>query len=205
MLNKQGEIMKAVIRTLTIATVVALLSACANEIVRPAPGTFALGKSEMKDVIGLMGEPSSRDEVLVNGEKVQTITYVKTEEVPGGSIAPQRTLLYSFYDGTLVGQEFQSSFSNESTLFDEKKIAEIIRGKSTKSDVIEALGEPAGEMIFPLVKNRGDEGVIYGYSLSRNVWIGMRTDSQRFVVTISKAGVVTEMSYAKNGVRQLLK
>ena len=54
----------------------------------------------------------------------------------------------------LVGHEFDSSFKFESTYFDVAKIKQIRKNETTFSQIIELMGKPQGECLYPLIKNK---------------------------------------------------
>ncbi len=194
-------------RTFLIAVVasLALLTGCAHDFVRPAPEAVKLGHSTRDDVLKVAGKPSfSNDKVQINGETIQVDTYfyVKGPKFYG-MIAPQRTQTFSFFNNTLIGEEFNSSFNDESTNFEAEKAFSLVKGKSTKDDVIAALGKPAGDVRYPIIKEKNGKGVVYEYTVTRNVGVVNVTTRLVVVVTLDENNIVTEVSYKKNGEEQI--
>ena len=48
---------------------------------------------------------------------------------------------FYFFDEVLVGHEFLSSWAEDHTDFDEKKVSTIVKGKTTRAEVIQLLGQ----------------------------------------------------------------
>lgn len=203
--NRQEEIMK-LIRTFALVGVLALLSGCsATNFVRPANETLTLGKSTTADITKLVGPPTSRkDDVQMNGEKVQLMNYFHLEGASfWGLIVPQRSLTYTLFNDTMVGEEFNSTFDVEKTEFDGSKAAAIQKGKSTRADVIGLMGKPSGEVIYPIIKDKNGRGLVYAYTYAR--FAGMLTSYNNYllVVTLDEQNIVTDVSYKIDNVEKI--
>lgn len=188
-------------RIAALVTSVVLLSACSHNYVRPAADALKLGKSTRDDVIKLVGEPTTRNDRLeANGEQIKSITYFHLEGAKfWGMIIPQRTLVYSFLNDVMVGEEFNSSFDEEKTEFQSEKVSTLVKGKSTKADVIALLGKPSGEVIYPLVKDKNGRGLVYAYTVSRHAPFVAPTTRYRAFITLDANNVVTSVSMIEDG------
>ncbi|MEQ1560648.1 MAG: hypothetical protein ABL933_17135 [Methyloglobulus sp.] len=161
-------------KTLRIAGLVILsfiLVGCAGkDFVRPSSDTFQLGQTGYSQVIQQMGEPKNVGEVIKNEKNVKSITYVYAS-VGGESleegVIPARALTYYFYNDTLVGQVFLSSFKSDNSNFDISKIEKIKKGKSTRMDVIQIFGKPTASLIPPMVKATSGKAIGYNYAATR--------------------------------------
>jgi outer membrane protein assembly factor BamE (lipoprotein component of BamABCDE complex) len=193
------------LRLVALAFTVLVLAGCAHDFVRPAPETLKVGHSTKDDVLKVAGNPTVKnDNIQLNGETIQTLTYFYVKGAKFyGMIAPQRTLTYSFFNNVLIGEEFNSSFDEESTNFEAEKAFGIVKGKSTKADVIAALGKPAGDVRYPIIKDKDGKGVVYEYTVSRHGGLMMITTQLVLVITLDANNVVSEVSYKKNGVEQI--
>lgn len=172
------------LRSLAILGVTLLLGACGS-IGRdfPAPGKddMALGQMTPADARKRFGEPFRRTvlassggtaNVQANDERpaslrpasVDGVTQVwtYTYAVSSGS----RSMLLTFWNDRLVFHNFASSFSDQSTDFDEAKVGQIRRGATSYADVVALLGKPSGQGIFPVIVGRGHRLVIYQFSKS---------------------------------------
>lgn len=189
------------LRTAALVASVVLLSACAHDYVRPAQDTLRLGKATQDDVIKLVGKPNAtNDNIQLNGEKVKSITYFFMKGAAFyGMIMPQRTLVYSFMNDVMVGEEFNSSFDEEKTEFQSEKVGTLVKGKSTKADVIALLGKPSGEVMYPLVKDKKGRGLVYAYTVSRLAPFVAPTTRYRAFITLDENNVVTSVSMIEDG------
>jgi outer membrane protein assembly factor BamE (lipoprotein component of BamABCDE complex) len=192
-------------RSAVLGVALVVLSGCAHDFVRPAPEAVKVGHSTRDQVLKVAGNPTvTNDNVKINGETIQTVTYFYAKGAKFyGLIAPQRTLTYSFFNSVLIGEEYNSSFSDESTNFEAEKVSEIVKGKSTKADVIAALGKPAGEILFPIIKDKNGKGIVYEYTVTRYAGIVNVTTSLVTIVSFDENNIVSDISYKKNGVEQI--
>ena len=87
----------------------------------------------------------------------------------------------------------------DSTDFDESKISEIKEGNTTIQEVIELLGSPNGEYIFPLATNETEKAKVYLYSQVKGSVFNMKFYRKLLVVTHDENGIVTEVEYESSG------
>ncbi len=193
------------IRIVAVVAALVVLSGCATNFVRPASEKLTLGKSTSADITGLVGSPTAQDaNVVMNGEKAKVLTYYYNDGAKfWGLIIPQRTLTYTIYNDTMVGEVFNSTMEGESTEFEGKKASSIQKGISTKSDVIALLGKPSGEVLYPVIKDKNGRGMVYAYSYAR--FAGMLTSYNNYllVVSIDDKNIVTDVSYKVDDVEQI--
>lgn len=197
------ETMK-LIRIVAVITSLVMLSGCASNFVRPASEKLALGKSTSADITSLVGKPTAQnDNVVMNGEKTKVLTYYYNDGAKfWGLIIPQRTLSYTLYNDTMVGEEFNSTMEGEATEFDGKKAVAIKKGTSTRADVIALLGKPSGEVLYPVIKDKNGRGLVYAYSYAR--FAGMLTTYNNYLLVVSfdDKNIVTDVSYKVDNVEQ---
>ncbi|MBI3432588.1 MAG: hypothetical protein HY018_10300 [Hydrogenophilales bacterium] len=184
-----------------IAACVVLLAACAQnkDFVRPSSEALRLGKSTYSDVVNVLGESGFKMQTgTINGERIQSIDYGYSEAAKFiGLNAPQRVLHLTFFKGVLIGEEYNSSFDQDSTKFDVDKVFRLVNGKSTRADVISALGKPSGEILYPLVKDRMGRGLVYWYTENRPMFDYI-THISRLIVFLDGRGIVKDISYREN-------
>jgi len=180
----------------------ALLTACAGtNFVRPADNTFKLGKSTKQEVINAMGKPMVTSQALKNDVPVETIAYnyaAGAQSLVGG-VTPARSTAFSFANGILVGQIFSSSFAEDKTDFDETKVSDIRKGKTTKDEVIKLLGRPSGHIIYPLIAPKDGTGLVYQYNQTKGTAFTLKLYAASLVVTVGKDNVVTDVTLEKTG------
>ena len=84
---------------------------------------------------------------------------------PGLVVGPMNSrsklLALSFWNDRLTHYSFSSSFSKDSVNYNESKALSFVRGQTTRSAVIQELGPPTGEAVYPFVKTEGTRLLIY--------------------------------------------
>ncbi len=193
------------IRMFAVITALVALSGCASNFVRPASEKLTLGKSTSADIANLVGKPTMQnDNAVINGEKSRVMTYYYNDGAKfWGLIIPQRTLTYTLFKDTMVGEEFNSTMDGENTEFDGSKAIAIQKGKSTKSDVIALLGKPSGEVIYPVIKDQNGRGLVYSYSYARFAGIFTSYNNYLLVVTLDDKNIVSDVSYKVDNVEKI--
>jgi hypothetical protein len=140
------------------------LAGCAigRNFERPDPDMLRLGQSRYAELVRRLGPPYSERLEQHHGRAVREVeySYVTTYDpdppyIEGG--IPNRTLRLYFLDGLLVGHLFDSSWRADHTDFDLAKAPLIVKGKSTRQEVVALLGRPAGQYIYPMVDEPNNE------------------------------------------------
>lgn len=108
-------------------------------------------------------------------------------------------MVFSAFNDVLVGQEFLSSFPQDATEFDESKIPAIVKGKTTRAEVVAALGKPNGEAIYPVIKKQDEKAVVYSYSHVKGTVFNMKFYSKSLVVSFGQNDVVSDVEFASTG------
>jgi len=173
--------------SLFLLLIVLAVSGCSagKFFVRPNADTFKLGQTKYPQVILQMDEPRNTGEIIKNGEKIKTITYVYVAPSVGG-VFPGRALSFYFHNDTLVGQDFMSNFKSDNSNFDHTRISTIVKGKTTRAQVVRLLGKPTAFYIFPMVSKTSSGGAIgYGYHKS------FKDPSDRKLKSFTKSLIVT--------------
>ena len=194
------------IKTFILIASLLLLTGCGRNFVRPTDVALVVGSSTRANVIQLVGKPSDEDESkLLNGEMVQTVMYSYHIEPPlnVGMIVATRTLTYTFFNNVMIGNEFNSTFTADSTEFDASKVASISKGKSTKADVIAAFGKPSGEILYPMMKDKTGRGIVYAYTVTRAVPFARPTTRYLLTFTLDVKNIVSKISYLIDGKEQI--
>jgi hypothetical protein len=166
-----------------------------KDFVRPGPDAFKNGQTTYAQVVQLMGEPLKTGNTKINGKDIKFINYAYANakgEPSEEGIIPSRLLIFNFYNDTLVSQSFMSSFKSDSTDFDETRIGEIEKGKSTWAEVIKLLGNPPISGTAPI-----GEGIGYHYHTTR---LGDKASSvitfdKLLIVIFDEKGLVSEVTY----------
>jgi outer membrane protein assembly factor BamE (lipoprotein component of BamABCDE complex) len=182
-----------------------VLSGCAGtNFVRPDPSAFTPGQTTQQDVLKAMGKPYRTGTSTKNGKTYQTASYayahVGSKALYEG-VTPARGLGFYYLDGVLIGKEFSSSFRDDATDFDESKVAQIEKGRTTRDDVVRLLGPAGGEYIHPIIKNPRDRALVYLYSQTRGGPFNLRFYQKLLIVSYDESGVVTESEYSAAGTK----
>lgn len=191
-----------VIGMLSAVMALALAGCAGTNFKRPEPGTLTVGKSTAADVSKVMGPPEQVGEAVKNDQKIKVVRYAYAEGAGTGKypgVVPARAMVFSTHDDVLVGVEFVSSFPDDATEFDESKMAEIVKGKSTRADVVKILGRPNGEAIYPFVKRKGDTAVLYTYSHARGSVFDMKFYSKVLIVSLGPDDIVNDIEFSSSG------
>ena len=196
--------MLQIFRIVFFVSAFSLLAGCAGkDFTRPNSETFKLGETTSSQVIQQMGEPRKTGEALKNGKNVRTTTYVYA--ATGGEpleegVIPARAMSFYFYNETLVGQEFLSSFKSDNSNFDDSKISGIIKGKTTRAEVIQLLGKPTATFILPMVKETAGEAIGYTYQTTRGgAFSGFKFYNKVLRITFDSGDKVLDIDYASSG------
>ena len=183
-----------------------VLAGCAGkDFVRPAPDAFKLGETSYSQVVRQLGEPRKSGDLLKNDKTVKSITYVYAStgsEPSEGGVIPARGLTYYFYQESLVGEEFLSSFKSDSSNFDEAKVESIRKGQTSRPEVIQMLGAPTALFIPPMVKSTAGEAIGYTYQATRGgLFSGFKVMFKSLRISFDDGGLVSEVDYASAGNR----
>lgn len=180
-----------------------VLSGCAGtDFKRPEAQVLTVGKSTPADIIRVMGEPRQSGESLKNDIKIKTMQYVYAEGASTGrfpGVVPARAMVFSTYKDVLVGQQFVSSFPGDATDFDEARIPAIVKGKTTRPEVLAAFGKPSLEYVYPMIKTEGEQAVGYSYGHAKGNAFNMKFFNQALVVSFDAKGVVSDIEFSSTG------
>jgi outer membrane protein assembly factor BamE (lipoprotein component of BamABCDE complex) len=168
--------------------------------VRPDPDSFSNGRTTYSQVIAKLGPPRQEGSVIKNEKTLKTVSYVYAsmggQPLNAGATAARAAGFY-FLDDVLVGHEFVSSWAEDHTNFDESRVKDIARGKSTRADVIQLMGKPGGYHAFPLIKDKSGEAALYAYMEVK----GFTPFRKELRVTFDSAGVVTDVEFSSTGTK----
>ena len=186
---------KAGVATLALG----LLVGCAGtKFVRPTEAELVLGKTTEAEVRAKLGKPFQEATGMTNGVSIRKIGYAYASmglkpKSPG--VTAVSALELAFHDGKLVSHSYMSNLAEDATDFDEKKVPAIQAGKTTRAQVVQALGAAPGEAIFPAIKQAGSRAMVYDYQEMR----GFTPSSKKLVIVIDPQGVVSDVDYQNTG------
>jgi hypothetical protein len=157
-----------------------------RDFARPAPTTFKPGVSSIGDVKKVLGEPRTElswsrtdgvfrersastplptpfDGARVNGTVKRLYYYYSWRAGQGvrSGVEPARSLYVWFWNDKLVAFTATSSFKDDTTSFDDSKVAAITPWHSLRADVVAAFGPPSGVAVYPAAPAEDHEVLIY--------------------------------------------
>lgn len=178
-----------------------ILSGCAGtNFVRPDPSRLSLGKTTQADVIRDFGAPWRQGQGLRNGQTVSSLSYAYAEA--GGTpyrpgVTPARAQVFHFHNNLLVGHEFASSWAADHTDFEDGKVDQIIKGKTTRDEVQRLIGRPGGIFVYPMIKAQSGDALVYVYSETRQTgFASFNVKRKVLVVTVNAAGIVEDVDFS---------
>jgi len=171
-------------RAAILAVVLAGACLLGADFSRPDPASFTLGQTTEQEVRARFGKPSGQVNARVGDKLVTTLRYAYAE---ARSVAvPVRIMAYAFHEGRLVGFDYMSSFAADQTVFDELAVKRIRRGISTRAEVLDLLGKPSGQFIYPssYAGTPGHHADVYSHSRSEKLSSGVTLETTTKVLTI---------------------
>jgi len=171
-------------RVAILAVVLAGACLLAADFSRPDPASFALGQTTEQEIRARFGKPSGQVNARVGDKLVTTLRYAYAE---ARSVAvPVRIMAYAFHEGRLVGFDYMSSFAADQTVFDELAVKRIRRGISTRAEVLDLMGKPSGQFIYPssYAGTPGHHADVYSHSRSEKLPSGVTLETTTKVLTI---------------------
>jgi hypothetical protein len=196
--ESEGGMMFKIKRLAAVIIVILFLASCAGtNFVRPEPESLSLGKTTYQDIINQFGKPYQEGTKLKNENMIKTATYAYSSA--GGmalyeGVTPARAMAFHFVDDLLIGYEFSSSYKEDHSDYDDSKISLIKKGETTRGEVVDLLGEPKGIYVFPLIKNREDEAMVYLYSQFKSFKI-----YQKLLIVSVNNDIVTDVDFTTSG------
>ena len=166
---------------------------------------FELGKTTKGTVLEVLGAPRTTTRVNRDGRTLEVLNYAFVSNADFSATpraVPGKMAAFSLHNDVVVSKLFVSSFQGDATNFDESVVSSIVKDRSTRSDVIKLLGEPAGEAIYPDTKSPDERTISYTYIYvrSRQVLGGeMNRFQKSLVVTLGANDVVRDVTYREIG------
>ncbi|UYN96229.1 MAG: hypothetical protein KIT25_04585 [Enhydrobacter sp.] len=175
---------------LAVALLVTACSATGRNFERPSSAQLALGKTTVAEAISAFGEPAARrvdagntdivtyfDEIkprpaalrraVVRGDIVHLrYTHSYATMAPAGRASARfRLLELAFWNDRLIYYLYSSSFAEDATDFDESRVPALVRGRTTRTDVLNQLGPPGGQAVYPHIARHGGRLYLYQYAI----------------------------------------
>lgn len=185
-------------------TVLVLAAGCAGRnFTRPQPESLVLGKTTEAEIRQRFGDPYREGTTIKNSETMKTLSYAYATGASSlaGGVIPSRGQGFYFWNGTLVGHDFTSSFDEDKTDFDQSKVPQIKQRETTEAGVLALLGKPQGAYTYPLIKDKGGRAIVYLYSQTKGSAFNLKFYQQLLVVTLGGDAVVKDAQFTSSGER----
>ena len=191
---------------------VLVVSGCmGSSFSRQDDGKFVLGHTTYTQVIAEMGPPLSTQSGEARDPRREEFEIAHYEssayfEEPGNRQDTYATSIqdYIFYKDVLVGRAFVSSNEKDSLNWNKFKVDDLVKGRTTRSEVIKMLGRPSAAFIWPAVAKTSGEAVGY-YHCSMVVsqsWVAMnKATAQRhrkqLLITFDDNDRIADVEYER--------
>ena len=148
-----------------------------------------------------LGKPYQKENFTRNGKRMKFIRYFYLDE--GGEtgykdVTAKHSQTFYFYKNKLVGHEYSSTWAADSTDFDEFIVGDIKIGTTTIQQVVELIGKPGGEFVYPLVKNELEKAKVYLYQHTKSSASTTKYYQKMIIVSYDQNGVVTDVESIPN-------
>jgi hypothetical protein len=162
------------------------LIACTTgrDFVKPTPESLVLGKVTRAEIQNIYGTPYRQNAGVISTSEGNAnvprgpfdpalttgsfphLTYLyadKTSTFLVGAPPTQKLIGFDFWNDTLVGYNFLSNFKTDTSNFDDSRVGNLVKGVTSKDDVVRMLGAPTGRGVYPIVQTVGDEKYLFTY------------------------------------------
>ena len=196
----------SIISNIVVVVIAMFMVGCAGtagtEFTKLETNQLAYGLDTPESIKQILGEPYQEGAVTKNDRQFKTMSYAYSST--GGDAAYKdviavRSQGFYFNNNKLVGHEFTSTWSVDSTDFDESKVGEIKKGTTTIQQVIELLGKPGGEYIYPLAKNETEKTKVYLYQQTSGSVFNLKFYQEMLLVSYDENGIVTDVEFIASG------
>lgn len=182
-----------------------VLAGCAGkDFVRPDTAMLKNGQTTQAQVAATFGRPFAEGSGVKNEKTVKSASYayaaIGGKPAHDGVVAA-RGMSFYFVDDILVGYEFISSWAGDQTDFDEGKVNQIVKGKTTQPELVQLLGKPGGYYIYPMIKSTTGQAAVYAYAEVGGSMFNRKTYRKMLVVTFDDAGVVADVDFSATGTK----
>lgn len=187
---------------IVVLSILALLAGCAGRnFVRPDAKTLPLGSMTKGQLLERFGKPYQTGTIMMNGKSMEKLSYAYASGAASavGGVTPGRSMNYYLFNDRLVGYEFMSSFPEDNTDFDEVKVAQINKGKTTVGEAIRLMDKPYGYHSFPMTERPDLKALAYAYVRLKGTVFNLSFYQKSLVVTYGADGIVTDVKLSTSG------
>lgn len=172
--------------------------------VRPASDAITLGKTTYSEVVARMGEAGEESRSRKNGYLLRSLVYTYAADAEPPKVPNTLSIkqaLFVFADDVVVLEGFVSSFAADHSDFDDRKVGDIVKGKTHCDEVVAMLGRPAIRGIHPIVDEKDDYAIGYWFQYAKRPALQFKFFKKELDVLCDRAGIVKDVGYSEHGDR----
>lgn len=187
---------------LLIAAITGCMGNNLTNFTRPDNSQIVIGETSRDQIIEIMQKkPDAVGKKMYNNTIVDVFEYSfigdeSQADIKDDNYLPAKTQYYYIEKDIVVGTEFHSSFAIDHTRYDEDAISQVIKGKTTKDEVIQLFGNPGILLGKALVPDSASGAIGYHY---RNMQLvsptDLRTYATKVVFEYDGDGVIQNIEY----------
>lgn len=186
-----------------IALAMTVVACAGTKFDRVQNNELVLNSTTEQQITSNLGRPGSVTTSIQNEKKIRHIvySYATSLTAPGvvAGVPSSRAQSFSFFDNKLVGYQYISNFLADRTDFDEAAVLSFKEGVTTRADVIQKLGEPTGQSVYPLVDDKADRAIGYSYSFVDTRPATIVIERQSLTIVFGPDEVAKKITYTKSG------
>jgi hypothetical protein len=184
----------------------ALLAACAigTQFVRPPEDFVRLGQTTRAQVEARLGKPDDEKNFRQDGLQARGIQYTYSNDAETAKMPNSlciRSLTYVLVDDVVYAEGFISACAVDHTDFDERKAAEIVKGRTRCDDVPQLLGRPSLRAIYPVAKVKGESVLGYQFKYPKRPLLQLNFYEKDLEIVCDANCVVREVALSEAGDR----
>jgi hypothetical protein len=182
------------------------LTACAvgSQFSRPPEDFVRLGYTTRAQVEARLGTPSDEKNFRQDGLQIRAIQYTYANDAEPAKMPNSlciRSLTYMLVDDVVYGEGFLSACAADHTDFDERKAADIVKGRTRCDEVPQLLGRPSFRAIYPVAKVTGEHVIGYQFTYVKRPLQQLNMYQKDLEVVCDVNGVVREVASSEAGDR----
>ena len=154
-------------------------------------------------IIQQYGEPYSRGQLLKHGLMLRSLHYFRLTGDWAAHVRYKKQRWFFFSGDKYLGYSFLTGAPEEQIKFDDSKVPLIIKGKTSRSEVVAMLGLPNASLSYPATPDKtgsddstsapGDTMLDYGYRLSSldGTWF----DQKSLRIVFEASGIAKSVAF----------
>jgi hypothetical protein len=127
----------------------------------------SLGITTKTKVVGQYGQPYSTGQFTKHNVLIDSLHYYYGAQKATSNLIFKKHCWFYFVGAKLMAFSFVTGFPEEQRDFAAIRVARIVKGKSTRSEVVALLGEPSGVFQYPVTEEKttveGDSMIQYEF------------------------------------------